>query len=100
MFGAIHCMNYFIRVTFGNSKGSYGGNQNIPFQSTCQDNGASPVIWLLTSIYVVLMMKGEGHVSNIRSPVSGKVHTLVGFLFVDDTDLAIMGEKDEEETEV
>ena len=46
------------------------------------------------------MMKDEGHVSNIRSPLSGIVLTLVGFLFVDNTDLVVMGEKDEEETAV
>ena len=46
------------------------------------------------------MMKEEEHVSTIRSPLSGIVLTLVGFLFVDDTDLAVMGEKDEKETAV
>ena len=44
-------------------------------------------------------MKEEGHVSKIRSPMSGIVLTLVGFLFIDDTDLVIMREKNEEETE-
>ena len=32
--------------------------------------------------------------------MSGIVLTLVGFLFVDDTDLVAIGEKDEDETEV
>ena len=45
-------------------------------------------------------MKEEGHISNIRSPMSGILLTLVGFLFVDDTDLVVMGGKDEDETEV
>ena len=43
------------------------------------------------------MMKEEGHVSNIKSPMSGIVLTLVGFLFVDDTDLVVMVKKNEEE---
>ena len=77
----------------GYSKGSYGGNQDITFQGICQGNGASPAIWLLISIYLVLMMKEEGHVSNIRSPMSGIVLTLVDFLFVNDTYLVIMREK-------
>ena len=100
MFGTIQCMTYFIRTTFGDSKGSYGGQKGIPFQGTCQGNGASPAIWLLISIYLILIMKEERHVSNIRSPMSGVVLTLVGFLFVDDTDLVVMGEKNEDETEV
>ena len=70
MFGVIQCITYYIRTTFGDSKGSYGGHQEIPFQGTCQGNGASPAIWLLISIYLVLLMKDEGHVSNIRSPLS------------------------------
>ena len=45
-------------------------------------------------------MKEEGHVSNIRSPMTGMVLPIVGFLLVDDTDLVVMGEKDEEETAV
>ena len=93
-------MTYFIRTIFGDSKGSYGGDQDIPFQGTFQGNDASPEIWLLISIYLVLMMKKEDHVSNIKSPISGIVLTLVGFLFVDDKDSVIMGEKDEEKKEV
>ena len=46
------------------------------------------------------MTREEGHVSNNISPMSGIVLTLVGFLFVDDTDLVVMGEIDEEKTEV
>ena len=45
-------------------------------------------------------MKEEEQVYNIRSPMSVIVLTLVGFLFVDDTDLVVMREKDEDETEV
>ena len=43
-------------------------------------------------------MKKEGHVSKIRSPMSGSELTLVGFLFCDDIYLVVMGENDEEET--
>ena len=38
-------------------------------------------------------MKEEGHTSAIHSPLSGIVLLLVGFLFVDDTDLVVMGNK-------
>ena len=100
MFRVIQCMIYFIRTTFGDSKMSYGGNHGILFQGTCKGNGTSPVIWLLISIYLVLMMKDEGHFLNIRSPMSEIVLTLVGVLFVDDMNLVVIGEKDEEETEV
>ena len=93
-------MTYFIRTTFGDSEGSYGGQQDIPFQGSCQGNGASPSIWLLISVYLVLIMKDEGHVLEFKSPMTGIVLTLIGFLFVDDTDLVVLGKKDEDEMSV
>ena len=81
MFGVIQSMTYFICTTFGDSEGSYGGQQDIPFQGSYQGNGASPAIWLLISVYLALIMKDEGHVSEFKSPMTGIVLTLIGFLF-------------------
>ena len=100
MLGTMQCMTHFICTTFGDSKCSYGGHKDIPFQGTCQGNGASPAIWLLISIYLILLMKEEGHVSNIQSPMPGIVLTLVEFLFVDDTDLVVLGGNTEDEIEI
>ena len=96
IFGIIQCMSYYIRTTVGDSKGFYGGYQETPFQGSCQGDGTSHTIWLIILVYLILMIKDWGHVSNIKSPMSGLISTLVGFLFVDDTDLVVMGEKDEE----
>ena len=71
----------------------YGGLQPTPFQGSCQGNGASPAMWLIISLYLVLLMKEQGHVSHVVSPVTGIPLTLVGFLFVDDTDLIGLGNK-------
>ena len=97
MFGVIQSMVFFIRTTFGDSSSSYGGLQDIPFQGGCQGNGACPALWLIISMYLVLLMKEEGHASAINSPLSCIVLSLVGFLFVDDTDLVVMGDKYEED---
>ena len=51
-------------------------------------------------MYLVLLMKEEGHTSAINSPLSGIVLSLVRFLFVDDTDLIVMGNKYEEDMAV
>ena len=91
MFGVIQSMVFFLRTTFGDSNMSYGGLQPVPFQGSCQGNGASPAMWLIISLYLVLLMKEQGHVSNIISPITGITLTLVGFLFVDDTDLIVIG---------
>ena len=79
MFGVIQSMTYFIRTTFGDSNTSYGGKQNVPFQGSCQGNGASPAIWLVLSMYLVLLMKEEGHDTTILSPISGVALVLIGF---------------------
>ena len=97
IYWVIQCMVSFICTTFGESLGSYGGLQDTIFQGTCQGNGASPNIWLLISIYLVLLIKVEGHISQVSSPISGITLKMVGFLFIDETYLVEMVNKDEEE---
>ena len=91
MFGVIQQMKYFLRTSFGDSTSSYGGKQPIPFQGSCQGNGASPALWLIISMYLVLIMRKQGHISEFYTAYSGLSLILVGFLFVDDTDLVILG---------
>lgn len=57
MFEVIQSMTYFIRTTFRDSNTSYGGKQNLPFQGSYQGNEASPAMWLVLSMYLVLLMK-------------------------------------------
>ena len=92
MFGAIQGMTYFLRTTFGESTSSYGGRQQVPFQGTCQGNGASPAMWLMISMYLVLLAREEGHATKFTSAFSGITLMLIGFIFVDDTDLIVMGQ--------
>ena len=66
-------------VICANSTTSYGGLQPIPFQGSCQGNGASPAMWLIISLYLVLLMKEQGHTSKIKSPITGITLTLLGF---------------------
>ena len=100
MYGAIQSMTYFLRTQFGESTGHYGGCNEIPFQGSCQGNGASPALWLVISMYLVLLMRQQGHTSCFQSAYSGICLTLIGFLFVDDTDLVILGKYDETPAEV
>lgn len=93
-------MTYFNRTTFGDSKRSYGRNQEKSFQGTCQGNLTSPAIWLLIPVCLVILIKEEVHECSIRAPMSGSVLTIVGFPFVDDTNLVVMGEKKDEKTAV
>ena len=51
-------------------------------------------------MYLVLLMKEEGHTTTVTSHLSGIALTLIGFLFVDDTDLVTMGTKGESDTSI
>ena len=100
IFGTIQAMTFYLRTTFGDSSMSYGGLQPIPFQGSCQGNGASPAMWLIISLYLVLLMKEQGHVSKVKSPLSGITLLFIGFLFVDDTDLVVLGNPGENEERI
>ena len=100
MFEVIQSMSFYIRTTFGDSEGSYDGIQYIPFQGSCQRNGASPALWLIISMYLVLLMKHKGHTSLITTPITQEVLNMAGFLFVDDTDLVVTANKNENDVTV
>ena len=51
-------------------------------------------------MYLVLLMKEEGHTTTVTSPLSGIALVLIGFLFVDDTDLVVLATKNELDTAV
>ena len=95
LFGTIQKMTYFVRTGHGESEGHYGGPQEIPFQGTCQGNGASPAYWLVVSMLMVLVMHKRGHAMSIRYPISDDWLKCMGFLFVDDTDLIVIGDGEE-----
>ena len=63
MYGAIQSMVYYLRTTFGDSTKSYDGKETIPFQGSCQGNGTSLTLWLIILMYLVLLMKENGHTS-------------------------------------
>ena len=48
-------------------------------------------MWLMISMYLVLLAREEGHTTTFSSGFSGLTLILIGFLFVDDTDLIVMG---------
>ena len=93
MFTSLQRMQYFLRTKFGESKHYYGGVQAQPFQGTAQGNGASPSMWVMISMYLVLLMHNAGFVTQLISAFSGLSVALVGFLFVDDTDLLVFGSR-------
>jgi hypothetical protein len=88
MLGTIQQMQFFLRTSFGDSDTSFGGdNPNNPLQGVCQGNGGGPAVWLAISAVLTLLLHRRGDATRIASPMTQRMATLVGLLFVDDTDV-------------
>jgi hypothetical protein len=59
----------------------------IPFQGVLQGNGASPATWVIISTPLLNMLQTAGNGGFFTSPISQNISHLVGYSFVDDTDL-------------
>ena len=57
MLTAIEEMKYFLRTTYGDSKGYVGSTIEVKFQDLCQGNGASPAGWSVISIKIINVNK-------------------------------------------
>ena len=91
--GAIQQMRFYLRTSFGDSEEYYGGGEaGLPFQGGCQGNGGAPALWIAISVILIRVLKEHGHVVEWKSAISGVVVMLIGFLFVDDTDLIVMAQ--------
>ena len=85
-------MELRVRTAFGDSEETYGGDLfAIPFdhppQGAGQGNGASPAIWAVVSTPVLYMLHAAGHGVSFRLAISKQTFNLVGFAFVDDSDV-------------
>ena len=92
MFETTHNMRFYLRTAYGDSTASYGGTEDDPFQGVCQGNGGGPATWLAISAVLVNMMHSEGLTATIKAALTGVTYTLIGLIFVDDTDLFCMAE--------
>jgi hypothetical protein len=91
MFKSIQSLEHHVRTVFGESKASFKQSGPIPLQGVGQGNGAGPQIWALVSTPVLNMLRSQGLGASFVSALSRQHTTLVGFAFVDDTDLVTSG---------
>lgn len=87
MFQTIQSLSHHVRTVFGESESGFKHEGLVPIQGVGQGNGAGPQIWALISTPVLNMLRAQGHGASFRSAISQDQTTLVGFSFVDDTDL-------------
>jgi hypothetical protein len=91
MFQTIQSLEHHVRTSFGQSKSFFKQTSAIPLQGVGQGNGAGPQIWALVSTPVLNMLRSQGLGASFVSALSKLQTTLVGFAFVDDTDLVTSG---------
>ena len=88
MFTPLQHLEHTIRCAFGTSPDSYGKERwAVPMQGVYQGNGAGPVIWAVVSSPLLQILKEEGFGTYFKAGISKQAIRLVGYAFVDDTDL-------------
>ena len=87
MFQTIQDLQHHIRTAYGTSTSFMTNTLTKPSQGTCQGNGASPAIWVAVSAPLLDMMRSANHGIKILTPITNEKDHIVGFAFVDDTDI-------------
>ena len=88
MFEPLQYLEHRIRCAFGDSRDTYGSDRRErPMQGLYQGNGAGPVIWAAVSSPILQILRDRGFGTKFVSSLSNQRTQIVGFAFVDDTDL-------------
>jgi len=88
---AIQMMQFYLRTSYGDSDGHYGGNTDNPFQGCCQGNGGAPAAWVAVSTLLVMYLKAQGCEAKFVTAISCVLFSFAALIFVDDTDLPVIG---------
>jgi len=86
LFYTLQKAKHHIKTGFGRSEAVYD-NEEVPIMGIVQGNGLGPTLWCLISTIIFRMMEKAGHGVSMVSALSLTLVQLVGFAFVDDTDL-------------
>lgn len=88
MLYTIQKMEHTIRTSFGDSVATYGGIgwRKAP-HVTIQGNGASSLIWAAVSTVLFLALRRNDYGGIFHSHITQMLIQMVGFAYVDDTDL-------------
>ena len=87
MIRALLQAKHIIKTAYSLAAGAYGHEEYPPFQGCGQGNGAGPMIWVVISAVLLTIMKDMGWGLSIVSCMSMLLVSIIGFAFVDDTDL-------------
>ena len=88
MFLPLQYLHHTIRCAYGTSDISYGSDEwEKPMQGVYQGNGAGPIIWAVVSSPILQILREDGYGTFFHTAISGRPIRIVGYAFVDDTDL-------------
>ena len=77
-----------IKTCYGVLQPVYGNEDaNDPIAGIGQGNGLGPSLWWLISTIIIKCCKRKGHGTTFTTPISKRVVSLLGFVFVDDADV-------------
>ena len=94
MFSTIQKLQHKVRTAFGDSEGTFGGEEWREVQALMgvgQGNGAGPAIWAVISTVFFDVLRSNGYGALLTAPFSRRELKIAGFGFVDDTDLIQTG---------
>ena len=95
MFSVLQKMIHKVRTLFGDSKLSYGGGNLKHWQNEAQGvlqgNASGPTIWSLISSIIFEVLHKRGFAVKFCTSISKEIFKLVGFAYVDDSDLLQIG---------
>ena len=95
MFTTIQKLTHTVRTAFGDSESSF--TQELwatPLHGVGQGNGAGPAIWAVVSTPVLDLLRNQGIGAAFKMSLTGKSIKILGYSFVDDTDLVVGGDDD------
>jgi hypothetical protein len=88
MFTTLQKLKHTIRTMYGDSASEYEGTLwVVPVIGLGQGNGAGPIIWAVVSTPVLNMLRIQGYRVFYMSCISEEEIHLVGYSFMDDTDI-------------
>jgi len=96
MITTLHEMQHHIRTTFGDSTSHASqATWQAPIAGISQGNRAGPHIWAAVSSLLLDLLQMDGFYANLIAAISLTATKIVGFTFMDDTDLCVTHESDE-----
>jgi len=90
MISTLYQMEHHICTSFGDSTKAGNHKQwGKPIAGIGQGNGAGPQIWAAVSSLLFEPLQQQGYFTHIIGAMSLQAHKLMGFAFVNDTDLCV-----------